>query len=459
LTISDDYARLPTGEIVVKRDERQRRIIKTDDLLPSIKERGVMNPIIVTRDKVLIAGERRLATSIELGLRDIPVRYADSLTETELAIVELEENIKRADLEWQELVDAVASIHKLYCQADKEWPLRETAASIGLTIGTVSMYLQVHNDLADTRIKEAGTVREAYNVLKRREHRSMGDALQELLETTATVVKPDIPSPQTSTSHNASSSEGTSSGAVGEAPAKREPAPLPILNLSFLDWVKTYEGPKFNLVHCDFPYGVNLFDGAQGKGAEEREGYSDTEDVYFTLLESFLLNLDKFMSVSAHLMFWYSAKHRDKTEKMFSELAPSLSFSTHPLIWLKSDNAGIAADYLHQPRHIYETCSFAYRHKRQLVRIAADAYSSPTDKRLHPSTKPEPMLRHFMSMLVDESTTMFDPTCGSGASLRAADSLGAKTVFGLEIDKEYADNANQALSNARKLRSASASGL
>ena len=47
---------------------------------------------------------------------------------------------------------------------------------------------------------------------------------------------------------------------------------------------------------------------------------------------------------------------------------------------------------------------------------------------------------------------MFDPTCGSGSSLRAAESLKAKHVLGLEINAEFAEAARIALRKTRNLR-------
>ena len=64
------------------------------------------------------------------------------------------------------------------------------------------------------------------------------------------------------------------------------------------------------------------------------------------------------------------------------------------------------------------------------------------------------MLRHFFSMFVDETTSMLDPTCGSAASLRAAEDLGAKSVLGLELDPNYAKAANTRTLQARVLRQA-----
>jgi DNA modification methylase len=68
------------------------------------------------------------------------------------------------------------------------------------------------------------------------------------------------------------------------------------------------------------------------------------------------------------------------------------------------------------------------------------------------SVKPEPMLKHFFEMFVDESTIFLDPTCGSGSSVRAAESLGAAHVLGLERDPEFHESASRALRSARLMR-------
>ena len=73
------------------------------DLTNSIKERGVIQPLVVRKSKdqndkfELIAGERRLQASQAAGLHDVPVIIieADNLKSLELAIVE---NVQRKDL-------------------------------------------------------------------------------------------------------------------------------------------------------------------------------------------------------------------------------------------------------------------------------------------------------------------------------------------------------------------------
>jgi DNA modification methylase len=60
------------------------------------------------------------------------------------------------------------------------------------------------------------------------------------------------------------------------------------------------------------------------------------------------------------------------------------------------------------------------------------------------------MLHHFFRMFVGPYSRVLDPTCGSGAALRAAESLGAAHILGLEIDKKFADDAAIALKESRQ---------
>jgi DNA modification methylase len=155
-------------------------------------------------------------------------------------------------------------------------------------------------------------------------------------------------------------------------------------------------------------------------------------------------------------MFWFSMQHYDQIRQMVATKVPNLLIQTHPLIWLKSDNKGIASDPRHGPRHIYETALLMTRNKRHVVKVVSDAYAAPTDNAWHIHTKPEPMLRYFFEMLVDEHTRLLDPTCGSGSAVRAAESLKAHTVLGMDVDETLVGHARQALRSARNKRGASA---
>lgn len=475
--ISGPSAEVVIAQIIVNKEARQRQgDLDTASLQASLKRNGLINPLILQRDMTLVAGERRLTAALALGWTNIAVRWADELSLEDAQILELEENIKRKDLDWPDIVRGVGAIHDLYRARDPDWTMTETAVEVGLTPTTVMMYLRVRAQLKEERIAKASTVREAYNALARRDQRAQGDALAELLgEPVELVVAPleampkllevvDVPHDGKGTpAVTMTKQEFQAKYPNKELPPvrmKEMPAATTIfsgiLNESFLTWAPTYTGPKFNFIHCDFPYGVNLFDGPQGRGSEPSAGYVDTSAVYDQLIEALCANLDRLMTLSGHMMFWLSADTKiiGETIAKFNRLAPSLAFHKFPLIWHKTDNAGIASDPTHGPRHVYEACLLASRSKRNIVRVVGDTYGSGTDKRLHPSTKPESMLTHFFTMLVDENTSMLDPTCGSGASLRAAERLGARHTLGLEIDKDFCEAAQVELKRSRILRAA-----
>lgn len=493
MPLLDSYPRVSLSQIHVPASLRQRQAerladgsVDTSGLEASISRQGVIMPLLVEEPDptqgdprfVLVAGERRLQSCKNLvasgqlraangqDLTTVPVRLASDLTRIEARMFELEENCKRKDLAWQDSVRALAELHALFVAQDSEWTQRETAEAASITPGWTSMFLQVAEALDDERVQQATSARQAYEILQRRAKRALGDALDELagVPITATPAglegepldiysiarEADVP---VADLVEVETSDGTSRVIVASTSFRQPPPSESILCADFLSWAPLYEGPSFNLIHCDFPYGVNLFNGPQGQGLEHDPGYTDTLETYEALLICLCENLDRLMSLSGHLMFWYSndLEHRQLTERLFARLAPSLAFTRFPLIWHKSDGKGIAADWRREPRHVYETCLLGSRGARQILQVLDDHYSAPVDRSLHASTKPEPMLRHFMSMLVDSQTRLLDPTCGSGSSLRAAESLGAK-VLGLELDPANCEIARNALKQSRTLR-------
>ena len=91
---------------IVPNKNQPRKIFEKDaleELTNSIKERGIIQPLIVRKSKdnddkfELIAGERRWQAAQSAGLHEVPVVVieADNLKSLELAIIE---NVQRKDL-------------------------------------------------------------------------------------------------------------------------------------------------------------------------------------------------------------------------------------------------------------------------------------------------------------------------------------------------------------------------
>jgi hypothetical protein len=219
----------------------------------------------------------------------------------------------------------------------------------------------------------------------------------------------------------------------------------------FIKWAKAYKGPRFNFLHCDFPYGINTHKRQQGNAIEVLGGYDDSPDIYWTLLKALCDrdNLDRICATSAHIMFWFSMKYYHETLEYFREHS-DFKIDPFPLIWMKEDKRGIVSEPMYGPRRIYETCLFGRRGDHKILTPVANAIAHDTVRWAHPSVKPEPVLRHFFRMFVDENTRMLDPTCGSGTALCAAEYHDATQILGIEIKEDDARRASAVLETARR---------
>lgn len=404
------FRTIPLASITVNRAERQRRTLeKVEELAASIKANGLINPLVVTPEYELVAGERRLSACRLLGWLEVPVQLTTDLDTIQLHLIELEENTKRVDLSWQDNNDAVARYHKLKQELDPAWTQDKTADALGLSKASISTHLLVADQRKTTpAIESAEKLSVATNLARRKVERQKNAVIRELA----------IPT---------------------ESPNDEPPRFADIQTASFHEWARTYTGALFNLIHCDFPYGVNTGDKAGQSAAKHLGSYADGEDVYFALLETMAECLDNFVAPSAHLIFWYSMKFHKETVEALE--AMGWSVDPFPLIWLKSDNAGMLPDPNRGPRRVYETALFASRGDRKVVRPVSNAIALPTTKDFHTSEKPYLMLEHFFRMLVDDTTRLLDPTCGSGMAVRVGEAAGASFSLGLEMNEEFAERA------------------
>ncbi len=418
-----DFTSFPIDKIWVNRAERQRReLVKIPELMESIKRvGGLINPITIQRDGQLRAGERRWTACKELGWTHIPVQFVEDLDEVELQLLELEENVGRVDLSWQDECLAVARYHQMRGQQTDGWTQSRTAEALGISPQSVGQKIDVARELqgGNTRVLEAPKFSTARNVVQRVNERKA-----------ATVVD-------------------TIRQIDGMAPAPKPQVPL--LHADFHEWSSAYTGNRFNLIHCDFPYGINAGEMPQGQGAE-LGGYADGFDVYTKLLDSLEQAMYNVVADSAHLIFWFSMDYYELTKTRLTKMGWTVN--PFPLIWYKSDNTGIAPDPQRGPRRVYETAFFASRGDRKLTArgLVNNAVAWPgRDKSIHMSEKPVGMLKHFMGMVVDEYSVVLDPTAGSANALKAATALGAPTVLGLERDEEFYNRAKEAYFNAEEV--------
>ena len=103
---------IPIEDIKVKkRIRKDKGDINT--LADSLKRFGQINPIVITKKNVLVAGERRLEAARSLGWRTINAVITDIPDEVTKLEYELEENVQRRDFTREEEEAAIRKIIKL----------------------------------------------------------------------------------------------------------------------------------------------------------------------------------------------------------------------------------------------------------------------------------------------------------------------------------------------------------
>ncbi len=129
-------------------------------LAMSIKEHGVIQPLIVTQDLqskayTLIAGERRLLAAQEAGLESIPaiVREANDQDRLEIALIE---NVQRADLSPLETAEAYRQLAEDFKMGHGEIAERvgKSRAAVTNTLRLLNLPPSVKQALAQRQISE-----------------------------------------------------------------------------------------------------------------------------------------------------------------------------------------------------------------------------------------------------------------------------------------------------------------
>jgi ParB family transcriptional regulator, chromosome partitioning protein len=118
-----------------------------DDLSSSIKEKGLLTPIIVQKKEDgsydLIAGQRRFLACKRLEWRTMPAIIREEMDDTDATIISLIENVHRADMSPIDKAKAYQRIHEKYNDHSK------VARETGVSNSTVRKYLKLL-DLADS---------------------------------------------------------------------------------------------------------------------------------------------------------------------------------------------------------------------------------------------------------------------------------------------------------------------
>jgi ParB family chromosome partitioning protein len=436
--------------IRIEPDRQRKDLGNVTDLAASFQSIGQIQPIVVAPEAdgyLLLAGERRLTAAKSIGWLKIEAKLLSELSEAQRTLVELEENIKRKQLSWQEEVAAVARYSRIM-----KSPLEQVAFALGSRPDTVSKQITVAEALEeDSKYGAAGSWSSAYTLVTIDQKRKVESAMEEMAASPGSFFDDELDKlieAEKVPEAPVSGQPRASTAVAMPQPVALDSGPAPqffAIEQSFLDFAPDYVGKRFNLIHCDFPYGLNM-DTANLQNSAARwdsvdPRYADSPELFDTLVRAFFDNQDKFIGASAHCIFWLTPKNYGKIASRFAHFGWTVCET--PLIWHKSDNAGIAPDVRRWPRRTFEMAVFASRGDRNILKVKAASYAGPTTKEHHLSEKPLAMLQHFFEMMTDAQTDLLDPTCGGGNALRAAKLLGARCALGLDVQTSHVEYTNK----------------
>jgi len=388
-------------------------------LSESIQEKGVIQPITVTPDFELLAGERRVTAARSAGLTQIPAlirRKEDTLDARE---VELLENIARKNFEWPEQADLVREIDKLYKEKKLDWSGRKTAQLLDMGIASVSRAVQ---------LSKAMEV-----VPELREMKTADDALKTLKNLEETAIVGELRHRQ---SEAVNSGVGLDRGIA--AMLKVADANYRIGD-TFRGLAELRTGGMVDLIECDPPYGINLTEVKQSKKTGTSNVYS-YEEIAATEYPKFLQRLTKELyrvaREDAWLIFWFGPSWQH--EVLTSLRAAGWQVDEIPAIWAKPQGQTNQPE-LYLARS-YEPFYLCRKGKPLLIkrgRLNVFSYSGAT-KKYHPTERPVTLIQELLEMMVAGRAVVLVPFLGSGATLRAAYNLGL-SGFGWDVNPEYKD--------------------
>lgn len=133
---------VPTNQLVPNPDQPRRAFGDIDDLVSSIKEKGVLEPVLIrpAGDKFqIIAGERRFRASVKAGLSRIPCIEID-VDDRGVLEISLIENLQRKDLSPFEEADGLQKLGDKFLYTHEE-----IARKLGKARSSITETLTLNN--------------------------------------------------------------------------------------------------------------------------------------------------------------------------------------------------------------------------------------------------------------------------------------------------------------------------
>lgn len=390
------------------RNPRAHTETQIEKISRSVNELGFINPIIVDKDNVIVAGHGRYAAAQKLGLAAVPIIRVGHLTPAQVKAFRIADNRLGELSLWDDKALAVELRELTVIELSGVEILDLTA----FEIGEIDARLEVVEKEKET--DEADQVGEPDN----------GPAVSQLGDVWVL------------------GSHRLVCGSALEEPT----------------YVALLEGRKANAVWSDAPYNVAVNGHIGGLGKTRHREFVQasgemSEAEFIAFLTKYLV-LTKRHSVPGALHYsCMDAAH--SFELLTAARAARLSFKT-TCTWAKT-SAGMGSLYRSQTEfvHVFKNGGNEVRHINN-VQLGKYGRSRSTlwtyagvntfgrhrmeELKSHPTVKPWAMVADAIKDCTAHGETVLDAFCGSGTTIIAAEKVG-RVGFGIELDPKYVDVA------------------
>jgi len=485
------YALLP-ADIVVREDRHRQKFNRKplDALIDSMREVGQLQPGICHKNGAeeieLIIGERRLRCCTFLGLEFQFLLKENIKDPLILEQMQLDENLVREDLAWQEEVLAKARLHTILTErygATKPGVkgghgLKDTAEYLGSKLTslhedvTLASFLQVPEVMACLNKTTAKKVAKRLIQQVKREE-SLQEALGSIKEKEVTLSEQERSELKLKALEKQNELVAKGMGVAEAKIEAREVMEKEKANLkkekeispteqrlvyfskrailgSMEEKLASFPDNHFDLICFDPPWGVE-FDSVRKPSPGTKE-YEDSWERFWAGLKNWLTFIYSKMKEDSHLyMFFGIVAHG-----FVYDTLEAVGFSTNrmPLIWHKM-GAHVTRNPTIWPGRSYEPIAYARKGKKPLVKMGApDVISTPQPtpsiKDIHPSAKHPQIYRELISRSASPGEVILDPMAGSGMFGVAAESLEKTHALNWYMIEKDSDYRNLQLLNLNK---------
>jgi site-specific DNA-methyltransferase (adenine-specific) len=432
----------------IRVDNRMRKMFgNIEELAASLARFGLLQPLVLDAENNLIAGHRRLLAAKHLGWADIGYERLDAMDPILRKELELEENIRRKDLEWQEEVIGLYKLYQLKQEkyGEKGSPLaenggygiEEAARELDRASGSISMDLALAKAL--------------YEYPELVEEKTKSSAFKRFRRMKETALRAEIAKRHQAEDHGTLTVDENAEEFQEEAEAQ-EPASFlrqPIRKAAWKgiglfyhadsrDVLRQLPEASVDLIVTDPPYGIGLFKEGSAMSSSkfaENQGtmYDDDPKTIMDMLDETFLHAARLLKPDGHAYVFF---HMTRYEPVYLMLRKHFGTCEEtPLIWLKQ-TTGIG-DPTRAWIYTYEPCFWVNRGRGLVKPQPFNTLKYDTvSKKIHSVEKPVALMRHLVEASAVKGEVVLDPFAGSGSTLVAAAQLGMRFI-GIEKHQDF----------------------